>query len=223
MGRGFNRWNNYWKKSSRAKAKQNGTTGVGNFANINDGKFGSNIGNNVQENLPTSHPTPPSSNSSTASPSSNVDAMLNTISYIQRSSALANLCRVMEDGDSLTRKQVLQAANSILADMMDNDIKDTPFVGDLMRDIYVSLEHPLPTIDQERLEQLYRRTFAIIIDDFEETNTETITDEIVLSYADFVHSNPFFYSGIPKLTSVVIQEGVCKALNGYIEEKSKTH
>ncbi len=115
----------------------------------------------MQENLPTSHPTPPSSNSSTESPSSHVDAMLNTISYIQRSSAIANLCRVMKDGDSLTRKQVHQAANSILADMMENDIKDTPFVGDLMRDIYISLEHPLPTIDEEKLEQLYQKNLQL--------------------------------------------------------------
>ncbi|KAL7462137.1 hypothetical protein ACHAXS_002525, partial [Conticribra weissflogii] len=30
--------------------------------------------------------------------------------------------------------------------MMENDIEDTPFVGDLMRQIYNSLKHSSPTL-----------------------------------------------------------------------------
>ncbi len=152
-----------------------------------------------------------------------VDAMLNTISYIQRSSALTNLCRVTKDGDSLTRRQVRQLANSIITDMMENDIKDTPFVGGLMREIYISLEHPLLTIDEERLDRLYQRTFTTVMDDFEETHTFEVTDDVVHSYADFVCLNTCFYSGIPKESFQLLQECVCEALNGHIEEKSKNN
>ncbi len=45
--------------------------------------------------------------------------------------------------------------------MTENDIEDTPFVGDLMRQIYISLKHPLPTLDKERLEQLYSKMAAL--------------------------------------------------------------
>ncbi len=71
----------------------------------------------------------------------------------------------MKEGNTLTRIQVWHAANSIIADMMENDIDDTPFVGDLMRQIYISLEHPLPTPDEEWLDWLNLRAFNLVIDD----------------------------------------------------------
>ncbi len=83
--------NNGKEKSNDEDAKNNGNQ---DKEDQEYGQYGSKVDNNAQENLTTSHLAPPSSNSSSVSLSSHVDAMLNTISYIKRSSALANLCRV---------------------------------------------------------------------------------------------------------------------------------
>ncbi len=57
----------------------------------------------------------------------------------------------MKEGDTLTRTQVCLVAKFIIADMIDHDIEDIPFIGDLMRQIYISLDHPIPTLDEKSL------------------------------------------------------------------------
>ncbi len=86
--------------------------------------------------------------------SSPVDAMLDNLSCIGNSLAIGNLWKCMKEGDNFTRTQVCQAAKYIIADMIDHDIEDTPFIGNLMRQIYISLDHPLPTLDEESLQLL---------------------------------------------------------------------
>ncbi len=71
------------------------------------------------------------------------------------------VCVCVDDGERLRVCQVREVAESMLEEMEYNFVQDPPLEGDLMRQIYISLNHPLPTITNKRWSALHNSLVEI--------------------------------------------------------------
>ncbi len=160
------------------------------------------------------HPlSSPSHKSPSLSPSTSpVDESLICLQYIVNNCDFQNLWAQVSNGESLTICQIKEAAESVIEDINKGNVHEPPLEGDLMRQIYQSMNQPLPTITNQRQEVLYKVLDNDFLKDFCDKNTLDVTDKVVVEYVDYIRSEISFYSGLPHVSFEALQHNVWEAL-----------
>ncbi len=116
--------------------------------------------------------------------------------------------------------QVRVAAESIIEDVNKGNVHQPPLEGDLMRQIYQSMNQPRPTITNQRQEVLYKVLDNDFLKDFCDKNTLDVTDKVVVEYVDYIRSEISFYSGLLHVSFEALQHNVWEALYKFISKRN---
>ncbi len=101
-------------------------------------------------------------------------------------------------------------------------MENQPLTGYLMRYHYIALEYPFPIMtNHDQLGCYYADVVDDMIDDFNETKMTELKGEIVSTYAQIIHSNLCYYSGVTSWTVSAIDDCDSETLNDYLLMKNK--